>query len=195
MNSINIDEEKRKFSYKRLSSEDQNIPKTIKIMPSSKESNEEHNDFQKLAESIEEEKNLIKNTNEGVNEILTILSRELRYEIAKREGILKDLLVILDQFDIIYKYEKENGDIKRIEAMEMCNSEIENAISKIGLKKLASIGERCNCKYHNCMEVIEAQNKKDGEIVEIIKQGYSCENKVIRMAAVLAAKNNFEKEV
>ncbi len=59
-----------------------------------------------------------------------------------------------------------------------------NIVNEIELKELAIIGENFNSQVQEAIEVVNEDNFKDREIIEVIKQGYTYKDNIINYAQV-----------
>ena len=115
-------------------------------------------------------------------------------EIIKKanEDIIKDLLTVLDSFDISINSLNVEGltptekNIRR--GIELIREQMLNVLEQKGLKEIKSVGEKFNPIYHEALEIIKGE--EDDKIAEEIIKGYELNGKVIRPAKVKVIKNN-----
>ncbi|MFZ5559185.1 MAG: nucleotide exchange factor GrpE [Patescibacteria group bacterium] len=108
------------------------------------------------------------------------LQREHEQKIADyfkfaNEGLILELLPILDSFEAAIKNGKDEG-IKNL------YNQLLNVLKNNGLEEIKSLGEKFNPELHEAVETI--QGKNSGIIIEEIQKGYKLHGKVIRPSKV-----------
>lgn len=102
------------------------------------------------------------------------------------ENLIKDLLPVLDSFDIsLFALKQADESVKK--GFEIIHSQIENILKHQGLEKINSMGAKFNPNIHEIFEEIES-DKESGTILEEIIKGWKLSGKVIRPAKVKVAK-------
>lgn len=93
------------------------------------------------------------------------------------ESLIKDLLVILDDF------EKALASIKDNEGLNLIYKKLFKTLESYGLKKIECLEKKFDPHLH---EVISKQesDKADNIVIEEIKKGYTLNSKTIRPAVV-----------
>ena len=108
------------------------------------------------------------------------------------EDMIRDLLTVLDSFDISINSLNVEGltptekNIRR--GIELIREQMLNVLEQKGLKEIKSVGEKFNPIYHEALEIIKGE--EDDKIAEEIIKGYELNGKVIRPAKVKVIKNN-----
>ncbi len=106
------------------------------------------------------------------------------------ENLIKDLLVILDDFDhALPSLELE----KNREGMQMIQKKLVKILAEHGLHPIECVGKKFDPHFH---EVIckERSNEESNMILEDIGKGYQLKSKVIRPSKVKIAEHITEKE-
>lgn len=99
---------------------------------------------------------------------------------------LSGLLPIIDNLQYAAKY--SNGDAEKVaEGLTMILSKLPETLEKMNIKAFGEAGEIFNPELHNAVLHIEDENYKEGEIVEVLQQGYVYGEKVLRYAMVKTA--------
>lgn len=100
------------------------------------------------------------------------------------ENLIKELIVILDDFENSIKLMKNEENKKGI---ELLHKKFLNMLEKHGLKAIEAIGKKFDPNFHEvlCEEISE---KEDGHILEEIQKGYCLCSKVIRPSKVKISK-------
>ena len=98
--------------------------------------------------------------------------------------IIKDLLLVLDSFELSLLATKDPEAKKGI---EIIYSQLEKLLSKQGLKKIKAIGEKFDPALHEAM-LQEESDKESGTILEEMVKGWKLNGKVIRPTKVKISK-------
>jgi len=102
-----------------------------------------------------------------------------------QEGLITELLDIIDDFELSLKYTKDDG-------IKMIYSELYSLLEKKGLKKIDAQG-KFNPKYHEAL-IQEESKKEEGMIIEELQKGYMINDKIIRVSKVKIAKKGENKD-
>jgi molecular chaperone GrpE len=124
-------------------------------------------------------------------------------------GLIRDLLPALDTLDasvaqIAVKKNitspqpspsKGEGEVppglpfaKGGEGLKMTREQLMKILGKHGLMEMKTTGEKFNPEFHEAIETVEAENSKEGVVVEEVQKGYLLNGKVIRVAKVKVVK-------
>tara|TARA_Y100000996_G_C22391653_1_gene589391 strand:- start:45 stop:680 length:636 start_codon:yes stop_codon:yes gene_type:complete len=75
-----------------------------------------------------------------------------------------------------------------VEGVELTEKELISIISRYGIKKIETDGEKFDAKYHQAMFEVETDELSPGSIVEVIQTGYTIGERLLRPAMVGVAK-------
>ena len=73
------------------------------------------------------------------------------------------------------------------EGVRLVVRQFSDALKKLGLEPIESIGTRFNPEFHEAVSHIEDKTKGEQEIVEEYRKGYKIGNKVVRHSMVIVA--------
>jgi len=108
------------------------------------------------------------------------------------EDLIKDLLIVLDSFDISLnssKGEQLNASEKRIvQGLALIKSQLEDVLRKKGVEAIETKNQRFNPEFHEVVEEVAAEGE-EGTIVEEVVRGYCLNGRVIRPAKVKIIKH------
>ena len=94
------------------------------------------------------------------------------------EDIMKDLIAVLDSFDLALVSLKSVGNGAE-KGVQMIKNQLEDALKKNGLMRInASPGEEFDPARHEAMAVVEGG--ESGHVAEEVESGYMLYNKVLR---------------
>jgi len=105
--------------------------------------------------------------------------------------IIKELLPILDNFDMAMKNTSNHDDF--VKGVEMIHSQLFSALSKEGLKQIDAEGKNFNPYVHEAL-MQEESDKGDGIVIEEFQKGYMIGDTVVRHSKVKVSKMR-KKEV
>ena len=112
-------------------------------------------------------------------------------------GFVKNLLPVLDSFELALKSISSNGkedeksaaNPKLVKGFEMIYGQFYSALESQGLKPIKALGERLDpYKHEVLMQGATDDEKKDGMIVEEFQRGYMFNDAVLRYSKVKVLK-------
>ncbi len=105
------------------------------------------------------------------------------------EGVLKDLLPVLDDFERAIENNDKVDNMESIkEGFHLIYNKLKSNLEAKGLKPMQSIGEPFDSELHEAIANVPAEDKdKSGKIVDDVEKGYFLHDKVIRYAKVVVA--------
>jgi molecular chaperone GrpE len=106
------------------------------------------------------------------------------------ENLIKDLLVILDDFE---QAMPSLGQEKNREGIQMIQKKMQKILKQYGLESIEGVGKKFDPHFH---EVIckEKCNEEPNTILEDFQRGYQLRSKVIRPSKVKIAEHESEHE-
>jgi len=112
-----------------------------------------------------------------------------RVELFKtaNEELMTVLLPILDDFDRGLAEIKKAKDKELLKGMELINSKFRNTLQQQGLKLMeVKQGDTFDAELHEAITQVPAPSPKlKGKIVDVIEQGYTLGDKIIRFPKVI----------
>jgi len=120
------------------------------------------------------------------------LQREHEKKIADyfkfaNEGLILELLPVLDSFEAAIKNPPTGGQAGEDEGIEQLYNQLSNNLKSNGLEEIKAVGEKFNPELHEAVETIKS-DKGEGIITEEIQKGYKLHGKTIRPAKVKISK-------
>lgn len=103
------------------------------------------------------------------------------------EGLIKDLLPVIDNFERALKLSEGNTDpafMKLNEGYKMVYCGLENIMSKFEVKAIDGANKPFDPVYHNAVIVEPKEGVEPGMVIEVLQKGYLYKDKVIRPAMV-----------
>jgi len=99
------------------------------------------------------------------------------------EGLVLKLLPFLDDMDAALEAAEKNGDAKLREGIDVLRAKLLSILGKSGLSEMKCEGEQFDPYRHEAV-IHEPSERKENEIVRVVRKGYLFRGKVIRHAIV-----------
>ncbi len=101
---------------------------------------------------------------------------------------LKSLLPILDSFERALKVgADENSEFHS--GVELIYKQLQNALTKLGLKPVPAKGEPFDPHLHEAVEMVDTTDVPDHQVIEELQHGYKLKDRLLRPAMVRVARN------
>jgi len=108
------------------------------------------------------------------------------------EKLIKDLLPIIDNFELAIKHAGSDEGSKWIESMKtgVTNTlkEFLRILEKYGVKPIETVGQNFNPEIHHAVSIIETYEQEENIILDELRKGYFYKNKVLREPLVAVSK-------
>ena len=105
--------------------------------------------------------------------------------------LLKNLLVVVDNFDRAL-HEKQTERTPELESwlqgFELIHKSIKKLLKDYEVEELKNMTE-FDPQFHEALAQVEAEDKKAGEIVDVLEKGYTFKGTLLRPAKVTVVKN------
>lgn len=108
------------------------------------------------------------------------------------ENILRDLVEVVDNFERTIDAIRNDEDEKMknlVVGIDMINKQFMNTLSKYGLTKVEAEGKIFDPNFHEALAQVKMDGKKELEIIQVHQHGYTLNERLIRSAKVVVAKN------
>ncbi len=102
------------------------------------------------------------------------------------EELLRELIQVLDSFDLAFRTNDEAGAPEK--GLLLIRSQFEGMLKRNGLEEIKAAGEPFNPALHEAIEEVESE-KPAGVVVEEIARGWKLHEKVIRPSRVKISKS------
>ena len=103
------------------------------------------------------------------------------------EGLIKDLLPVIDNFERALNLSEGNQDpafMKLNEGYKMVYCGLENILTKFEVKAIDGANKPFDPVYHNAVMLEPKEGVESGTVIEVLQKGYLYKDKVIRPAMV-----------
>ena len=122
--------------------------------------------------------------------------KEQRAEEKQRatEGLMKNLIPVVDDFDRTLAYAKENGEGGLLSGVEAVYNKFTDALVKDGLEIIDPAGEAYDALEAQAVGVVEDDSVPDETVAKVFQKGYRMGTKVLRPAMVTVTSGGPKRE-
>ena len=104
------------------------------------------------------------------------------------EGLILELLSVLDDFDRSMKSGKEHPDFDSLySGTELVRAKLLKVLEARGLRRLAAVGTAFDVDYHDALLQVPTSEVEAGTVLDEVEPGYMLHERVIRHAKVTVA--------
>jgi len=103
------------------------------------------------------------------------------------EGLMRDLLPVLDGFERALRQRAPAVPETFYQGMEMIHRQLSEVLTRAGLQAIEALGKSFDPHYHQAVETVEEEGRRDQEIVEEMQRGYMLKHCLLRPAIVKVA--------
>lgn len=108
------------------------------------------------------------------------------------ERLLNDMIDVVDNLERTLGFISTDEDEKVkniVVGIEMINKIFLDNLEKHGLKQIDALGKEFDPHFHEALAQQPAEGKEDNEVIQVHQTGYKLNDRVIRAAKVVIAKN------
>lgn len=99
--------------------------------------------------------------------------------------VVATMLPIMDNLE--KAAEAKTDDIQYQDGIKLVERQFQEALKRLGLEEIETIGQRFNPEFHEAVSHVEDSEKGEQEIVQEYRKGYKIGNKVVRHSMVIVA--------
>ena len=101
------------------------------------------------------------------------------------ENLIANILPALDNFDHAVKAAERNPDFNSfLKGIQITRQDLLKILSDAGLQRIPSDGETFDPRIHEAMSTGWSENVPEGSILELLREGYTLQGRVLRPAWV-----------
>lgn len=146
---------------------------------------------EKLAKAEQERDEYLNGWKRAKADLLNYQREEMtRMEGAMKFGnerLLKELIAVMDSFDLALSLEKGKEEAPEVKGMMMIRSQLETFLKNYGVEAVRAVGEAFDPALHEAVAEDESE-KPPGTVLEEVGRGWKLYTKVVRPARVKVAK-------
>ena len=175
----------------------------------SEENSPENSEITREEDNSETIDNLKKELSENKDKLLRSLAEsentrkqmeKIRIETNKYgvQPLAREILNVVDNFNRALNLKDDNNEKSLEEGLALIQKEILSILEKFNVKKIKALGEDFNANFHQAMFEKETNEFEGGKVCEIVQDGYTFHDRLLRPVLVGVAKklneNNNDKK-
>jgi molecular chaperone GrpE len=106
------------------------------------------------------------------------------------EDLIRSLLPVLDGFERALKHRDAAVAATFYEGMEMIYRQLLDVLTRAGLEPVEAAGKTFNPHFHQAVETVEDDKRRDHEIIDELQRGYCLRQRLLRPAIVRVVINS-----
>ena len=115
------------------------------------------------------------------------------------QPLAREILNVVDNFNRALNLKDDNNEKGLEEGLNLIQKEILSILEKFNVKKIDALGEDFNANFHQAMFEKDTNEFEDGKVCEIVQDGYTFHDRLLRPVLVGVAKksdeNNSDKNI
>ncbi len=172
------DDETKKGSLKNSKEVELTQTKEDTIKQLEEELNKKDKEISELIEQVKRVQAEFDNYRKRVNK------QKAELEATVLKDFVKDLLPIVDSFEIALKDEKQGREFRK--GMELIFAQLHSYLKRLGVEQIEAKG-KFNPNIHEVL-IMEESDKPENDILEELQKGYTLKGKLIRTSKVKVSK-------
>ena len=108
------------------------------------------------------------------------------------QPLAREILNVVDNFNRALNLKEDNNEKGLEEGLTLIQKEILNILEKFNVKKITALGEDFNANFHQAMFEKETNEFENGKVCEIVQDGYTFHDRLLRPVLVGVAKKSDE---
>ena len=108
------------------------------------------------------------------------------------QPLAREILNVVDNFNRALNLKDDNNEKSLEEGLALIQKEILSILEKFNVKKIEALGEDFNANFHQAMFEKETNEFEGGKVCEIVQDGYTFHDRLLRPVLVGVAKKQNE---
>jgi len=181
---------------------------TTNSQPESGQNQEKGNETEEFTEDNkdqEKEQSLKAELEETKDKLLRVLAENenIRKQAEKNridvikygvQPLARELINVVDNFERAIDSVKESTEEKTLEGFKLIEKEIMQILEKFNINKISALGQAFDANLHQAMFEKPSSNFENGTVCEIVQDGYTFHDRLLRPAMVGIAKKEEKEE-
>ena len=118
-----------------------------------------------------------------------LIKEKEEYVKFANEDILSEILYVIDNFDRALEHMNGRQKVESIlDGIKMIQKQFHHLLERNGVKRIEALGKKFDPALHEAVEHIEAEEGKEGIVLEEIQAGYLLNDRLLRPAGVKVGK-------
>ena len=108
------------------------------------------------------------------------------------QPLAREILNVVDNFNRALNLKDDNNEKALEEGLTLIQKDILGILEKFNVRKIKALGEDFNANFHQAMFEKETNEFEDGKVCEIVQDGYTFHDRLLRPVLVGVAKKSNE---
>ena len=108
------------------------------------------------------------------------------------QPLAREILNVVDNFNRALNLKDDNNEKALEEGLALIQKEILGILEKFNVRKIKALGEDFNANFHQAMFEKETNEFEDGKVCEIVQDGYTFHDRLLRPVLVMWQKNQMK---
>src|SRR5947207_3835898 len=101
---------------------------------------------------------------------------------------IRALIPVLDSFERALKSSPEKSEFHV--GVELIHKQLQDVLTRLGVQAVLAAGQQFDPRYHEAIEMVDAEDSRDNEVIEELQRGYKLKDRLLRPAMVRVARNS-----
>jgi molecular chaperone GrpE len=102
--------------------------------------------------------------------------------------LLRELLLVVDDFDRALTVDAEENPAAYRKGVELIHTKLHDLLRKQGVRPIEAVGEDFDPNLHQAVTHEDSPGRREGEVIEELRRGYTINDRLLRPAMVKVAK-------
>jgi molecular chaperone GrpE len=102
--------------------------------------------------------------------------------------LLRELLLVVDDFDRALTVDAEENPSAYRKGVELIHNKLHDLLRKQGVRAIEAVGEDFDPNLHQAVTHEDSPGRREGEVIEELRRGYTINDRLLRPAMVKVAK-------
>lgn len=146
--------------------------------------------IKKLEAELEEVKNeMLKDRAELINFKRRTEEERIKDRKYANQSFAGDLIEVIDIFDKVVSMKTDDEKLKKyLMGFQMINMQLNQVMEQYGVKKIEALNKPFDEKLHEAEETVEREGVQSGIVVEVVREGYTFKDRILRPSVVKVSK-------
>lgn len=105
------------------------------------------------------------------------------------EGVIARILPVVDNFDMAMAAAHQPGTTTEtlVAGVGMIQSQVRGILEEFGIDEIVAVGQPFDPSLHEAVSQLEVADVPEGQVVQQVRKGYRCRDRLLRPAMVIVA--------
>lgn len=109
---------------------------------------------------------------------------------AATESVVTRMLPVVDNFEMALQAAHQPGTtVETLKAgVSMIQSQMRGVLAELGVEEISAVGQPFDPSLHDAVSQVETTEVPEGQVVQQVRKGYRCRDRLLRPASVVVAR-------